>query len=44
MSALPTGEFVVAWQSYTQDGSRFGIYAQRYAPILPVELMQFGLE
>ncbi|MEM7344608.1 MAG: hypothetical protein AAF485_10220, partial [Chloroflexota bacterium] len=24
------GDFVVAWQSYTQDGSGFGIYAQRY--------------
>ena len=24
------GDFVVAWQSYGQDGSFFGIYAQRY--------------
>lgn len=24
------GDFVIAWQSYTQDGSRLGIYAQRY--------------
>lgn len=25
-----TGDFVIAWQSYTQDGSGYGIYAQRY--------------
>ncbi|MGV3526462.1 MAG: hypothetical protein ACO1RX_19750 [Candidatus Sericytochromatia bacterium] len=25
------GDFVVAWQSYFQDGSNFGIYAQRYS-------------
>jgi len=25
------GNFVVAWESYTQDGSDFGIFAQRYA-------------
>ncbi|MDZ4683669.1 MAG: cadherin repeat domain-containing protein, partial [Planctomycetaceae bacterium] len=24
------GDFVVAWSSYTQDGSFYGIYAQRY--------------
>ena len=24
------GDFVIAWQSYGQDGSGFGIYAQRY--------------
>ncbi|MBX3412470.1 MAG: hypothetical protein KF708_07270 [Pirellulales bacterium] len=24
------GDFVVAWQSYLQDGSGYGIYAQRY--------------
>ena len=24
------GDFVVAWQSYGQDGSHYGIYAQRY--------------
>jgi|GEM_PF-1010260 len=26
----PKGDFVVAWQSYTQDGSGYGVYAQRY--------------
>jgi hypothetical protein len=25
------GNFVVAWQSYTQDGSDYGIFGQRYA-------------
>jgi Ca2+-binding RTX toxin-like protein len=25
-----TGDFVITWQSYGQDGSDFGIYAQRY--------------
>jgi hypothetical protein len=24
------GDFVVVWQSYTQDGSSYGVYAQRY--------------
>ncbi len=24
------GDFVITWQSYTQDGSGYGIYAQRY--------------
>ena len=36
------GNFVVAWQSNDQDGSNFGIYAQRYtSPILPVTLTHF---
>jgi hypothetical protein len=25
------GDFVVTWSSYTQDGSGYGVYAQRYA-------------
>src|SRR5262249_25972830 len=25
-----TGDYVVAWESYNQDGSRFGVYARRY--------------
>ncbi len=25
-----TGRFVVVWQSYDQDGDRFGVYGQRY--------------
>ena len=24
------GDFVVAWESYGQDGSKYGIYAQRF--------------
>jgi len=35
---------VVAWQSFAQDGSDFGIFGQRYSPILPVELMHFHVE
>ncbi len=30
VAALAGGGFVVAWNSYLQDGSSFGIYAQRY--------------
>jgi len=44
VAADAAGNFVVAWQSYTQDGSAYGIYAQRFGPILPVELMRFSVE
>ena len=30
MAMDSAGDFVVAWQSYGQDGSGYGIYAQRY--------------
>src|SRR5437867_1763175 len=30
VAADADGDFVVAWQSYLQDGSGFGVYAQRY--------------
>ena len=30
MAALSDGGYVVTWQSRNQDGSVFGIYAQRY--------------
>jgi len=30
VAGLSNGGFVIAWQSDNQDGSRFGIYAQRY--------------
>jgi hypothetical protein len=35
------GDFVVSWQSNGQDGSSYGIYAQRYMlpPIFPIELL-----
>ena len=39
-----TGNFVVAWQSLNQDGSAYGVFGQRYGPILPVELMNFRVE
>jgi hypothetical protein len=44
VAADMSGDFVVAWQSSGQDGSGYGIFGQRYLPILPVELMQFGVE
>jgi hypothetical protein len=31
VSAAPDGDFVVAWKSYAQDGSDYGIFAQRFA-------------
>jgi len=30
VAALPDGGFVISWMSWNQDGSGFGIYAQRY--------------
>lgn len=33
ISSLADGGFVVSWMSYNQDGSVFGIYAQRYDPV-----------
>jgi hypothetical protein len=38
------GNFVVVWESYTEDGSDFGVFGQRYGPIVPVELMRFRVE
>ena len=38
------GDFVVVWSSQGQDGSSYGVFGQRYSPILPVELMRFGIE
>ena len=32
IGASPDGNFVVAWQSYGQDGYDYGIFAQRLAP------------
>jgi len=40
----PTGNFVVVWHDNVQDGSGFGVFGQRYAQIVPVELMGFGVE
>jgi len=30
LGVAPSGDFVVTWQSYGQDGSRFGIFARRF--------------
>jgi hypothetical protein len=32
------GNFVVVWQSYTQDGSGYGVFGQRYGGLLPAAL------
>jgi len=41
-----SGNFVVVWHGYgyTQDGSSFGVFGQRYGRIVPVELMRFTVE
>jgi len=44
VAADSAGNFVVNWQSFAQDGSNFGVFGQRYGRIVPVELMQFGVE
>jgi hypothetical protein len=38
------GDFVVVWTSAGQDGSGNGVYAQRFAPIVPVELTHFSVD
>jgi hypothetical protein len=38
------GNFVVGWNSLVQDGDNWGVFAQRYGPIVPVELMQFDVD
>jgi len=38
------GNFVVVWNSYAQDGSVDGVFGQRFAPILPVQLTHFTVE
>ena len=44
VAAAPLGHFVVTWDSVGQDGSLTGVFGQRYAPIVPVELMHVGVE
>ena len=39
-----SGNFIVAWQSDTQDGSQYGVFSQRYGPLVPVELIGIGVE
>jgi hypothetical protein len=36
--------FVVVWQGVGQDGSDWGVFGQRYLPIVPVDLMHFRVE
>ena len=44
VAADPLGNFVVTWDSQLQDGQGLGVFGQRYGPILPVELMHYGVE
>jgi hypothetical protein len=44
VAADSSGKFVIAWTSEQQDGSARGVFGQRYRPIVPVELMRFGIE
>ena len=39
-----SGKFVVVWRSDGQDGSERGVFGPRYSQIVPVELLQFGVE
>jgi hypothetical protein len=43
-TAESPGTFVVVWMSDLQDGSEEGVFGQRYAMIVPVELIRFGVE
>jgi hypothetical protein len=44
VAADSAGNFVVVWESQAQEGVSFGIYGQRYSQIVPVELIQVGIE
>jgi hypothetical protein len=44
VAADSAGNFVIVWHSGYQDGSSYGVFGQRYGQIVPVELMQFGVE
>jgi hypothetical protein len=44
VAAAPLGHFIVTWDSVGQDGSLTGVFGQRYAPIVPVELMHVGVD
>ena len=39
-----TGDFVAAWQSYGQDGSGYGVYAQRYTLTSETSVSSAGSE
>jgi len=38
------GPFTVVWDSDGQDGSGYGVFGQRFTQIVPVDLMQAGVE
>jgi len=42
--SLPSGTFVIAWESQGQDGSGYGIFGQIDNHFVPVELMTVGVE
>jgi hypothetical protein len=44
VSARPSGDFIVVWESAIQDGSTAGVFGQRYGPIVPVDLSHFAVE
>jgi hypothetical protein len=44
VAADALGNFVVAWGSQAQDASDYGVFAQRFGQIVPVELMNFRVE
>jgi hypothetical protein len=44
VGADASGNFVVLWTSDGQDGSSFGVFGQRYGPIVPVELLHVRVE
>jgi hypothetical protein len=44
VAADASGNFVVVWRSYGQDGSAQGVFGQRYGQIVPVELLGFSPE
>jgi hypothetical protein len=44
VTADAAGNFVVVWASYSQDGSGYGVFGQRYTQIVPVDLLHFDIE
>jgi len=42
--SLPSGTFVIAWESQDQDGSGYGVFGLIDNHFIPVELMTFGVE
>jgi|KBSSwiStaDraftv2_1062776.scaffolds.fasta_scaffold61612_3 hypothetical protein len=44
IAADPTGNFVVTWDGYGQDGSFTGVFGQRFGRIVPVDLTNVSVE